>query len=107
MVHGDDFFMVGPVDNLIKINFASEQHFQVKTEIIGPDAGQLWEARVLHGVIRWKGTSITWEPDPRHVEVMIEQMGLKGAKMLKIPGVNKEKKLHGVARGHRHDHRPE
>ena len=48
-------------------------------------------ARVFNRVIRWEGTGITWEPDPRHVEIMMEQMGLKGAKTLKIPGVKEEK----------------
>ena len=50
------------------------------------------EARVLNRVIRWEETGITWEPDPSHVEIMIEQMGLKEAKQLKIPGVKEEKK---------------
>ena len=92
VVHGDDFLTEGPADSLIKMNTASEQNFQVKTEIIGPDARQQLEARVLNRVIRWEDTGITWEPDPRHVEIMIEQMGLKGAKQLKIPGVKEEKK---------------
>ena len=64
----------------------------MKTEIIGPDAGQQLEARVLNRFIRWEETGITWEPDPRHVEIMIEQMGLKGVRQLKIPGVKEEKK---------------
>ena len=57
---------------------------------IGPDAGQQWEARVLNKVIRWEATGITWEPDPSHVEIIIDQMGLKGAKLLKIPGAKEE-----------------
>ena len=64
----------------------------MKTKIIGPDAGQQLEARVLNRVIRWEEAGISWEPDPRHVEVMIEQMGQKGAKLLKTPGVKEEKK---------------
>ena len=64
----------------------------MKTEIIGPDAGQQLEARVFNRVIRLEDTSITWETDPRHGEIMIEQMWLKGVKQLKIPGVNEEKK---------------
>ena len=34
---------------------------------------------------------MSWEPDPRHAEIMIEQMGLKEARSLKIPGVKEEK----------------
>ena len=82
VVHGDDFLTEGPADILTKMNIALEHKFQVNTEIIGPFAGQQLEARVLNRVIRWEETGITWEPDPRHVEIMIEQMGLKEAKQL-------------------------
>ena len=91
-MHGDDFLTEGPADSLVKMNIALEQSFQMKTKIIGPDAGQQLEARVLNRVIRWEETGITSEPDHRHVEIMIEQIGLKGAKLLKIPGVKEEKK---------------
>ena len=64
----------------------------MKTEIICPDPGQHPDARVLNMVIRWEATGVTREPDPRHVEIMIEQMGPKGAKPLKIPGIREEKK---------------
>ena len=75
------------------MNSALEASFQVKTEIIGPHPGQQSEARVLNRVIRWEDTGNTWEPDPRHAEIMIEQMGLKGGRPLKIAGVKEEKKI--------------
>ena len=81
VVHGDDFLTVGLADSLIKMNIALEQNFQVKTEIIGPDAGQQLEARVLNRVIRWDEAGITWEPDPSHVEMRGAKQ-LKGAKQL-------------------------
>ena len=76
----------------MKMNFALEKNFQVKTEVIGPDPGQQQEAKVLNRVIRRDDIGITWQPDPRHAEIMIEQMALKDAKSLRIPGVKKEKK---------------
>ena len=91
-MYGDDFLSEGPIESLQKMNLALEKNFQVKTESIGPDPGQQLEARVLNRVIRWEETGITWEPDPRHAEIMIEQMGLKGGRSLKIPGVKEEKK---------------
>ena len=77
----------------------------MKTQIIGPDAGQQLEARVLNRVIRCEEAGIIWETDPRHVEIMIKQMGLRGTKHLKTPGVREEKKGERIARGHQHDHR--
>ena len=91
VVHGDDFLKEGPADSLIMMNIALEQNFQVKTEIIGPDAGQQLEARALNRAIRWEETGITWEPDPRHVEMIIVHLGLNGAKTLETPGVKEEK----------------
>ena len=44
-------------------------------------------------VIRWEETGFMREPDPTHAEIMIEQMGLKGARSLKIPGVKEEKNI--------------
>ena len=70
-MHGDDFLTEGPADSLVKMNIALKQNFQVKTETIGPDAGQHLEARVFNRVIRWEESGITWQPDPRHVEIMI------------------------------------
>ena len=91
-MHGDDFLSKGPAESLMKMNLALEKNFQVKTEICGPDPGQQREARLRNRVIRWEDTGITWEPDPRHAEIMIEQMGPKGARSLKIPKVTEENK---------------
>ena len=92
VVHGDDFLIEWPADGLLKMNVALNQNFHVKTEILGPDPGQHREARFLNRVIRWEETGITWEPDPRHVEIMIEQMERRGAKILEFPSVKEEKK---------------
>ena len=64
MVHGDDFLSEGPADSLKKMNDALKKDFQVKTEVIGHDPGQVREARVLNHIIRREDTGITWEPDP-------------------------------------------
>ena len=79
VVQGTDFLSEGPAESLLKIHLAHE-NFQVKSEVIVPDLEQQREARVLNQVIRWEDTGITWEADPRHAEIMIEQMGLKPAR---------------------------
>ena len=92
VVHGNYFLSEGPADSLMKMNLALEKSFQVKTEFIGPDPGQQREARILNRVVRWEQTGITWQPDPRHAEISIEQMGLKEERLLKFSGVKEEKK---------------
>ena len=83
VVHGDDFLIEGPADRLMKMNLALEKSFQAKTEVIAPDPGQQREARILNRVVRWEDTGITWEPDPRHAEIMIEQMGLNDSSSIR------------------------
>ena len=67
----------------------------MKTEIIGPDAGRQLEARVLNMVIPWEETGITWEPDPRHVEIRIEQMGLKDSSHRKFQESRRRRRVTG------------
>ena len=66
------------------LKLALEQNLQVKTDVIVPDPGQQREASVLNRVIWCEDTGITWEPDPKHAEMTIEQMRLKGTRSLKI-----------------------
>ena len=44
---------------------------------------------MFNRVVRWERI---WELDPRHPEVMTEQMGIKGAKALEIQYIKEEKK---------------
>ena len=87
VVHGDDFLTEGSAKNLKKMDNALRKDFLVKTEVIGPDADQVRQGRVLNRVITWEDEGITWEPDPRHVEIVVQQMGLTNAKPLLVPGV--------------------
>ena len=41
-------------------------------------------------MVSWEKDGITWEPDPRHAELIISQLGLDDAKPLKLPGVKEE-----------------
>ena len=86
VVHGDDFLTEGGVKSCKKMDDALRKEFMVKMEIIGPDAGQTRQGRVFNRVITWEEGGIAWEPDPRHVETLLKQMGLEDGKSLSIPG---------------------
>ena len=55
VVHGDDFFIEGPRDELAKLDLQLKEHFQLKTEILGPDSkkGDVQEIRFLNRVLAW------------------------------------------------------
>ena len=58
--------------------------------MLGPNEDQVQQVRFLNRVITWEHGGLTWEPDPRHVELIVRQLGLENAKPLKVPGVKEE-----------------
>ena len=43
--------------------------------------------RILKRIIRWTEAGLRIEADPRHVEILIKEMGLNEANSVKTPGV--------------------
>ena len=68
------------------------KEFSIKTDILGPDAGEVKELRELNRVIKWESTGITWEADPRHAEMIVEQFEMTRAKPVTTPGLKDEVK---------------
>ena len=75
-VHGDDFVTVGPKSELKKMRKELEMKYDLKTSVLGPDEGEEKEVRILNRVIRWTREGVSYEPDPRHGEILIDQLGL-------------------------------
>ena len=94
VVHGDDFFTEGPAAELRKMDEDLKKHFEMKTEMLGPDkgAGEVQEIRFLNRVLSWHDKGISWEADPRHAEMVIKQLGLEGAQTAATPGMKEENK---------------
>ena len=67
------------------------EEFSIKTEMLGPDAGEVKELRVLNRVINWEKTG-TWEADPRYAEMVVEQLEMTGAKPVVTPGLKDDTK---------------
>ena len=52
---------------------------------------EMKELKILNRIISWDGNrGITYEADPRHVEIMVEQLKLKEAKPVVTPGTRDE-----------------
>ena len=68
-----------------------ENKYQVKTQIFGPDEGHAKEVKVLNRIISWDGCrGNTYEADPRHVELVVDQLRLGDAKPVNTPGTKDE-----------------
>ena len=74
VVHGDDFVSEGPIENLIKMDKELRTHFDIKTEILGPEKDCVKQLTILNRVVTWESEGVTWEPDPRHAEIIIDHL---------------------------------
>ena len=90
MVHGDDFTILGTgwdiqwVRNLL----AAKYELKMRGVMGSPlNPGCTKEIVVLNRIVRWGGDGIEYEADPRHAEIIISELGLKGSKAVATPGV--------------------
>ena len=90
-VHGDDYVSIGKLNSLKWVKEHLESKFQIKTQMLGPNQDQVKEVKILNRIVAWdQQKGITYEADPRHVEIMIDQLGLKDAKTVATPGTREE-----------------
>ena len=90
VVHGDDFLTIGPEDALQWFDAELAKRFKVKSILMGPKAHHTKQARFLNRIVTWEPEGIMYEPDPRHGELIIRQLGLEKANSLKVPMVREE-----------------
>ena len=95
-VHGDDFTLGGSSASLSWMRKEFEKQWDVTAQILGPDAGQESEVRILNRIIRWTKDGLEYEPDQRHAEIAIRELGLEGSKAVSTPGTKEELALAGV-----------
>ena len=95
VVHGDDFISEGPAEELAWLRKGLEKEFEIKTEVLGPDAkaGEVSEVRFLNQAIRWRIEGITWEADPRHAELVVQQLDLETSHSCVTPGTKEESRV--------------
>ena len=60
---------------------------------MGPEAHDVKEIRLLNRIIAWEPQGIRYEADQRHAEILIDSLGLKGAKGVDTPGAVEHKMM--------------
>jgi len=87
-VHGDDFTSTGTEADLRWLDAQLKSKYELKTKYLGPTPhkGHLQELRILNRVISWTDRGITYEADPRHAELLVQELQLDGAKGVTTPG---------------------
>ena len=90
-VHGDDYVNAGKPKQLKWLKERLEKTFQVKTQIIGPGKGNMEEVKILNKIMTWDDRRVIgYETDPRHIEIINQQLKLEEAKPMSTLGT-KEK----------------
>ena len=95
-VHGDDFTASGSDLDLAWLRAQFEKRFEVKVQILGPGPKQEREVRVLNRVIRWTDCGLEFEPDQRHAEMVVRDLGIENAKAVATPGTREDQALASV-----------
>ena len=101
-VHGDDFTSTGAEADLRWLDAQLKGKYEIKSKYLGPTPheGQLQELRILNRVITWTDRGITYEADPRHAELLIQELQLDGAKGVTTPGSKDDVNKATRERGH-------
>ena len=90
-VHGGDYVSTGLPKDLEWMRKELEKKYQVKTQILGPHEGQQRQITILNRIVTWNNSKgLNYEADPRHVEIVLEQLKMEDAKAVTTPGTRDE-----------------
>ena len=88
LVHGDDYFSCGPPDSLDWLEKTLTQQYEIKTTRVGHGQKASKGGQILNRVVRATDKGYEMEADPRHAELIIEQLDLTNAKGVSSPGTD-------------------
>ena len=85
LVHGDDFISKAGRSQAQWFKRKLEGRFEIKTKVVGSAKVEAQEERVLNRVVRITPEGWEYEPDQRHVDVLVRSMNLTEAKPVQTP----------------------
>ena len=90
-VHGDDYVSTAKPEQLQWMRTQLEKKYSVKTETLGPGPNDKKQIKFLNRIVTWHDTEgISYEVDPRHIEIILKQLQLTEAKIVTTPGTKEE-----------------
>ena len=86
LVHGDDYLVTGADADLRWLRREVAKKFEIKSSILGTGEDEEEEVTFLNRVVRYTEHGIEYEADPRHTEIIVNELSLKGANGVSTPG---------------------
>ena len=86
VVHVDDFLCTGEKKDLRWLEIELKKHFQLKSEILGPDKGEVNATGFLGRTISWNDWGLTYSADSKHVKILLKEWDLGFGKPVVSPG---------------------
>ena len=88
VVHGGDFTSMGVKSELDWLETEFAKHFELKIRgRLGEDCSGPQEIRILNRIVTLGADGLTYEADPRHVDLLSSSLGLTSANSVATPGV--------------------
>ena len=89
LIHGDDYVSVGEKSELKWLKAQLETAFEIKSDLLGSSDEELkTSGKILNRLIRVDEAGWKLEADPRHAELLVEELGISSGKGLVTPGVD-------------------
>ena len=89
LVHGEDYFSSGSLASLDWLETQLSEEYEIKTERVCGREGCSKEGKILNRIARWTPQGYELEVDPRHAELVVEQLGVQDLPSLISPGVDR------------------
>ena len=88
LVHGDDYVSAGSSEAMAWMESELEKAYEIQTQKLSDAQDCKTEGKVLNRIVRHTSEGWEIEADPRHAELVIEQLGLEHDKGVVTPGVS-------------------
>ena len=88
LVHGDDYMSAGDANSLDRLEAQLTAQYEIKTQRVGHGPKCSAEGQILNRVIRATDSGFELEGDPRHAELVVEQLNLQSGKGVTTPGTD-------------------
>ena len=86
-LHVDDFLVCGPEEDAIWLRDSLMQKYELKSEILGPEAHHKKQANYLKREIIWEDHGITIKADGKHSVEFLKTLGMEACKTVNTPNL--------------------